>query len=97
MKVDFDVNIPDINSSFEFYYRTAVSSDDILNELWVLVPVTPNVTGNRNSYVNQSILIGGLNGTLLPFNQFQSKIVFTSSNMATAATVRNHKVKFVAT
>ena len=97
VKVDFDVNIPDINSSFEFYYRTAVSSDDILNELWVLVPVTPNVTGNRNSYVNQSILIGGLNGTLLPFNQFQSKIVFTSSNMATAATVRNYKVKFVAT
>jgi hypothetical protein len=97
IKIDFDVNLPDASSTFDFYYRTSVSSDDILNKTWIKTPIVQNVTGNTNEYSNQSILIGGQNGSLEPFNQFQSKIVFNSTNMSTSASVRNYKTKFLAT
>jgi hypothetical protein len=97
VKVDFDVNLPDPASTYDFYYRTAVSNDDILDKSWVRYPVNPEITGNKNSYVNQEILIGGQNGSLDPFNMFQSKIVFTSSNMAVSPSIRNLKTKFLAT
>ena len=97
VKIDFDVNLPDAASAFDFYYRTAVSSDDIVNQTWIKTPIVQNVTGNTNEYINQSILIGGQNGSLEPFNQFQSKVVFISSNMSTSASIRNYKTKFLAT
>jgi hypothetical protein len=97
VKVNFDANLPDPASTYDFYYRTAVSNDNILDKPWVRYPVNPEITGNRNSYVNQEILIGGQNGSLDPFNMFQSKIVFTSSNMAVSPSIRSLMTKFLAT
>lgn len=99
-KVSFDLNIPADNTSFDLYYRTAVSNSDILEQVWIPAPTVgtvPPVSGNENQYIPYESIIGGQNGLLEPFNQFQTKIVFTSSNAAFSPTLRNFKSKFLAT
>jgi hypothetical protein len=70
------------DADFLVYYRTATTGENIRLKNWVYspldVPVPPD--NNPNVFREYRYLIGGRNGTLTPFTEYQLKIVFRSTN-----------------
>ena len=86
VKLLLDVYKPQ-NASFDVYYRSTTSVDqDIYEQEWdyqILEnspPNSPLAYGTDRVFNEYSYLIGGKNGDLDDFSQFQIKIVFRSSN-----------------
>ena len=86
IKVLLDMYKPQ-NASFDVYYRTQPSSDaDIYEKDWIYVqsenspPNSPLARGDFRVFNEYTYLIGGVDGDLNDFSQFQLKIVFRTTN-----------------
>jgi hypothetical protein len=86
IKVLLDAYKPQ-NASFDVYYRTTPSTDaDIYEKSWIYAepenspPNSPLAYGDDREFNEYTYLIGGKDGDLDDFSQFQLKVVFRSTN-----------------
>ena len=72
------------NGHIELYFRTCTADEQLEEKLFTLQPID-NVVPNTNNpmvFNPHTFLIGGQNGSLPAFTQFQLKIVFRSISSA---------------
>jgi hypothetical protein len=90
LKVLYAANIPS-NTEILLYYRTSVDGEDITTKNWIYdapentLPTDENPTIFRE-YTN---LMGGEDGSLDAFNEFQLKMVFRSKNSSKVPVIRD--------
>lgn len=90
LKILYAANVP-VNTEIDLYYRTAVEGENIIDKNWVydepenILPKDQNPTVFRE-YTN---LIGGDDGDLDAFTEFQLKLVFRSLNSSQVPVVRD--------
>jgi hypothetical protein len=82
------------DAEFEVYYRTATSGNNIRLLPYTLVTAEGTVPSddNPNVFREYKYLVGGKNGTLTPFSQYQLKIVFRSSNSSKVPAITDLRV-----
>ena len=82
------------DADFLVYYRTATSGNNIRLLPWSLVTAEGTVPSddNPNVFREYKYLVGGKNGTLTPFSQYQLKIVFRSSNSSKVPAITDLRV-----
>jgi hypothetical protein len=82
------------DADFEVYYRTATSGNNIRLLPYTLVTAEGTVPSddNPNVFREYKYLVGGKNGTLTPFSQYQLKIVFRSSNSSKVPAITDLRV-----
>lgn len=83
LKVLLAANRPP-QADFQLYYRVAGDGDPISNNVWTLAPPENELQADTNpeTFREYRYLIGGPNGLLLPFTQFQLKLVMRSTSSA---------------
>ena len=90
LKVLLSANRPSV-ADFDLYYK-AITEDQLLDNIaWTLAPKQSTIASdeNRDIFREYTYLIGGDNGTLLPFTTFQLKIVMRSSNSSKVPIIRD--------
>ena len=90
LKVLLSANRPSV-ADFDLYYK-AITEDQLLDNIaWTLAPKQSTIASdeNRDIFSEYTYLIGGDNGTLLPFTTFQLKIVMRSSNSSKVPIIRD--------
>lgn len=82
------------DADFLVYYRTATSGNNIALLPWTLVTADGTVPSDDdpNVFREYKYLVGGKNGTLTPFSQYQLKIVFRSSNSSKVPAITDLRV-----
>ena len=90
LRVMMSVNRPP-ETGFVLYYRTASKDVNIKGLHWTPVPTQNDMPAdvNRNTFREYGYLIGGLTGELDPFDQFQLKMVFGSTNAAKVPLIKD--------
>ena len=93
LKILLAANRPSV-SNFDVYYRTNNNDSDLLFSPWVLVPAGSAIPSDENDTVfrDYSYLIGGTEGGLVGFDQFQVKIVMRSTNSSKVPSFRDLRV-----
>ena len=93
LQVVLSANRP-TESDFLVYYRTAVAGELIRQKDWIYVAQDVPVPSddNPNVFREYRYLIGGRNGTLTPFTEYQLKVVFRSTNSAKVPTLTDLRV-----
>lgn len=93
LKVLIGANRPS-TADFQVYYKTLVDDQDINDIDWELAEQEEPVSSDedKNIFREYRYLIGGQGGSLNPFNTFQIKIVFRSTNSAKVATIKDLRV-----
>jgi len=90
IKVLLAANRPN-GSNFDLYYRTAAEGENIIDKSWILD--TPENTlpsdDNPSIFREYTYLIGGDDGTLDSFSEYQLKIVFRSVNSSAVPKIRD--------
>ena len=79
-------------ADFDVYYRVASADQKIRSQEWVLIDEEEarQADTNPNIFREYRYLVGGVDGDQLdPFNQFQIKIVFKSTNSAKVPLIRD--------
>jgi hypothetical protein len=73
------------------YYRVAGDGDVLSDQSWIKhdAIVDPGPSEGPDDFREYEYLIGGQNGEMLPFTEFQLKIVFTSTNSVFVPMVRD--------
>jgi len=81
---------PSVTELF-LYYRVAGDGDVLSDQSWIKhdATVDPGPSESPNDFREYEYLIGGQNGEMLPFTEFQLKIVFTSTNSVFVPMVRD--------
>ena len=67
-------------ADFDVYWRTANEGDDIYAKDWTLVEKESAVAPDERNFREYKYLVGGQNGTMDAFIQYQLKIVMKSTN-----------------
>ena len=82
------------DADFLVYYRTATTGENIRQKNWTYVAQDVPVPSDDNPTVFREYryLIGGRNGTLTPFTQYQLKIVFRSTNSSKVPSLTDLRV-----
>lgn len=82
------------DADFLVYYRTATTGQNIRLLPWTLVNLEGTVPSDDNPEVFREYryLVGGKNGTLTPFTQYQLKIVFRSTNSSKVPSITDLRV-----
>ena len=82
------------DADFLVYYRTGTEGVNLLNQPWNLVNVEALIPSDENPdiYREYRYLVGGRNGVLTPFTQYQLKVVFRSTNSAKVPSIKNLRV-----
>ena len=93
LKVLLSANRPSA-TDFQVYFRTAGPEDVLSDQNFVLAEQENPIPSNEDFNVknNYTYLIGGQGGDLLPFTQFQIKIVFRSINQALVPRISDLRV-----
>lgn len=93
IKVYIAANRPK-ESDFQLFYRIAASDQLLDGKDFILATETSSNAPNESEFVfdDYEYLIGGVNGTLLPFTKFQLKIVMRSTNAAKVPVFRDLRV-----
>lgn len=88
LEIKVDANVPPA-ANLDFYYRTAMTGGNILDQRWILAEPTTTVPKDKDPSVSRQIKInpGGLTGTLAPFTQSQTKVVMRSTNAVDVPTM----------
>ena len=87
-------NLPP-NSNIAFYYRTASADEDITQKEWIYKePVTSVPNTGSNEFTEVQWLPGGKGGTLPPFQQSQTKFVYTGKDKGPG--LKGYTVKYLA-
>jgi len=83
LKVLITANRPKA-ANFDLYYRTAQTGDNIRNVAYKKAVLEANMPSDEDgvTFRQYEYLIGGQNGTINAFTQFQLKVVMTSTNSA---------------
>ena len=90
LKVLLSANRPSV-ADFDLYYK-AITEDQLLDNIsWTLASKTANVASDENKDVfrEYTYLIGGDNGSLLPFTTFQLKIVMRTTNSSLVPIIKD--------
>jgi hypothetical protein len=82
------------DADFLVYYRTATTGNNIGLLPWTLVAAEGTVPSddNPNVFREYKYLVGGKNGTMSPFSQYQLKIVFRSTNSSKVPAITDLRV-----
>ena len=82
------------DADFLVYYRTATSGVNIRTKNWTYVAQDVPIPSddNPNVFREYRYLIGGKNGTLTPFTEYQLKIVFRSTNSSKVPSITDLRV-----
>ena len=90
LKVLLSANRPSV-ADFDLYYKTITEEQLLDNISWTLAPKTANVPSDENKDVfrEYTYLVGGDNGSLLPFTTFQLKIVMRTSNSSLVPIIKD--------
>lgn len=93
LQVVLSANRP-TEADFLVYYRTATTGELIRQKNWELVnqDVPVPADENPNVFREYRYLIGGRNGRLTPFTEYQLKIVFRSTNSSRVPTLTDLRV-----
>ena len=93
LKIMLAANRPE-NTSFDLYFRTAKTDELLSDQPFVLQAETTNnpIDNDRGTFRDYEYLAGGIGGDLVPFTQFQIKIVIKSTNVAVAPTFQSLRV-----
>ena len=93
LKIMLSANRPE-NTSFDLYFRTAKTDELLSDQPFVLQAETTNnpIDNDRGTFRDYEYLAGGIGGDLVPFTQFQIKIVIKSTNIAVAPTFQSLRV-----
>ena len=90
LKVLLSANRPSV-ADFDLYFK-AITEDQLLDNIsWTLAPKSANVPSDENKDIfrEYTYLIGGDNGSLLPFTTFQLKIVMRTSNSSLVPIIKD--------
>jgi len=87
------------SASFDFYYRTANEGDVIFDNDWILGNEYQqgSVAPDERNFREYTYLIGGDNGDMDAFMQYQVKLVMNSTNTATPPLFKDLRVIALAT
>ena len=90
LKVLYAANIP-ANSEVDLYYRVAVEGENIVEKNWVYDAPENTLPTDENPAIFREYtnLIGGDDGILDAFTEFQLKLVFRSKNSSKVPVVRD--------
>ena len=93
LKIMLSANRPE-NTSFDLYFRTAKTDELLSDQPFVLQAEATNnpIDNDRGTFRDYEYLAGGIGGDLVPFTQFQIKIVIKSTNIAVAPTFQSLRV-----
>ena len=93
LKILIGANRPSV-ADFDVYYKTLTEQQNIDDIDWVLVQKQDAVPSDENKTIfrDYRYLIGGPGGNLNPFNTFQIKIVFKSTNSAKVPVIKDLRV-----
>jgi len=93
LKILIAANRPS-QSELEVYYRTALSDQVLADQSYVLLEQEESVPSdeNREIFREYTYLAGGDNGSLDPFEEFQVKVVFRSTNSSKVPSIRDLRV-----
>lgn len=93
LRVILGANRPSV-CDIKLYYKTSSGGDALSGQPWVYVEPDAPVPSDENSNVfrEYTYTIGGEDGTLEEFDNFQLKIVYTSSNSSRVPTLRDLRV-----
>lgn len=82
------------DADFLVYYRTATTGENIRQKTWTYVAQEVPIPSDDNPLVFREYryLIGGRNGSLTPFTQYQLKVVFRSTNSSKVPTLTDLRV-----
>ena len=96
LEAKMDVSLPS-GSNIEFYYRTASADENIYDKNWILHDPTSSIPNdNDQSFREVTFLPGGVDGTLEPFNQAQTKVVFKGQDASNVPGLKSMRVKYMA-
>lgn len=102
MQILFNYNVPP-DANLEVYFRTSTDGQNVYQNIedkdWVLQETISPLVKNANLsvYSEGQSLPGGTEGTLTAFNRAQVKLVMKSTNSAAVPTVKDLRIKFLAT
>ena len=93
LKVILAANRPE-KTAFDLYFRTSKSDEVLSDQPFVLqAEETSNpIDNDPDIFRDYEYLIGGIGGDLVPFVNFQIKIVIRSTNVAVAPTFQSLRV-----
>jgi hypothetical protein len=98
LNVIFSANRPS-TANIIVYYRTGLEGSILSEQTWTninLTGITPPSDENRDIFRDYNYLIGGITGTLIPFTQFQLKIVMNSTNSSKVPVIKDLRVTALA-
>lgn len=98
LNVIFSANRPS-TANIIVYYRTGLEGSILSEQTWTkinLTGITPPSDENRDIFRDYNYLIGGITGTLIPFTQFQLKIVMNSTNSSRVPVIKDLRVTALA-
>ena len=84
-------------ASIEVYHRTATGEENIFDKPFIQQTVENTVAPDANNFREYRYLIGGTEGTLTPFTQYQIKIVLKSTNSSKVPVLKDLRVIAMAT
>jgi len=90
LKILYAANVPS-GSEIDLYYRTAVEGESIVEKNWVYDAPENTLPTDENPAIFREYtnLVGGDDGTLDAFTEFQIKLVFRSKNSSKVPLVRD--------
>ena len=68
------------DANFDVYWRTANGEENIYAKDWTLVSSESSIAPDERNFREYKYLVGGQNGTMDAFIEYQVKIVMTSTN-----------------
>lgn len=93
LKIMLAANRPE-GTSFGLFFRTAKTDELLSDQPFVLQAEATNnpIDNDRGTFRDYEYLAGGTGGDIVPFTQFQIKIVIKSTNIAVAPTFQSLRV-----
>jgi hypothetical protein len=90
LKILYAANIPP-NSEVDLYYRTAIEGESIIDKNWIYDAPENELPKDENPAIFREYtnLVGGDDGSLDAFTEFQIKLVFRSRNSSKVPLVRD--------
>lgn len=84
-------------ASITLYYRTATGEENILDKEWTSQATEVSVAPDEANLSEYNYLIGGTEGTLTPFTEYQLKLVLESTNSSKVPVIKDLRAIALAT
>ena len=84
-------------ADFEVYWRVATEGQDLFRKSWTLVNRQGSVAPDERNFREYKYLVGGDNGDMDEFTQYQIKIVMQSTNTSKVPQFKDLRIIALAT